>query len=220
MMTGKQLLAAAAFLLLSALAGQAESFTDWRNGDLIFHDSNSSQSAAIRLATGSPYTHMGIVRVSTGEITVIEAGRTVTETPLAAFIARGTGEDYAVYRLRDLSKSDAGRALEAAMAFAGRPYDIFFRLDPDALYCSELPFHAFGNVGISLGQVQQFGELSINTPEGRALFLDRWQEHPDCRAQGVNREGCWNLLRGQEVVTPVSIARDPLVEQIYSGFPP
>lgn len=106
------------------------------------------------------------------------------------------------------------------MALARRPYDIFFRLDPDSLYCSELPFHAFDSIGISLGQGLRLGELSIDTAEGRALFLARWQEHPDCEAQGLDREGCWNFLREKEIATPVSIARDPLVEQIYSGFPP
>lgn len=209
-----------ACLVLSALAAAAEPFDDWRNGDLIFHDSNSSQAAAIRLATGSRYTHMGMIRVSGSQITVIEAARTVSETPLQTFVARGAGRDYAVYRLRDLSEADAQRALVAAMGFSGRPYDIFFRPDLDAIYCSELPHHAFATVGITLGAVQQLGDLAIDTPEGRALFLTRWQDHPDCAAKGTDREACWAVIQGQDIVTPVSIAEDPAVMQVYSSLPP
>lgn len=211
---------AAVWLICTAFAVRAESFADWRSGDLIFQDSNSSQAAAIRLATASQYSHMGIIRVSGHNVTVIEAARTVSETPLQRFIARGVGQDYAVYRIRDLSPADAERALAAAADLAGKPYDIFFRLGSEAVYCSELPYYAFGTIGLNLGEVQLFGDLAIDTPEGRALFLARWQDHPDCQAQGLDREACWAAIQQQEIVTPVSIARDPAVMQVYSTFSP
>ncbi|EKR92207.1 orthopoxovirus protein, PF05708 domain protein [Leptospira santarosai str. CBC379] len=43
------------------LEAQSESSLNLEEGDLIFHESNSQQARAIRLATGSRYTHVGIV---------------------------------------------------------------------------------------------------------------------------------------------------------------
>lgn len=195
-----------------------EQFADWQTGDLIFHESSSPQAAAIRVATGSRYTHMGIVRQTDAGLYVIEAARTVSETPLEDFIARGNAQDYSVYRVKALTPDATASVVAASLAYAGRPYDIFFRLDEAAIYCSELPFHAFRTIGVDLGSVQTLGELDIDTFEGREIFLARWQDHPDCRAQGLDRDGCWNLIQAQEIVTPVSIAEDSRVERVFSTF--
>lgn len=200
----------------SSVAGAAERFADWRTGDLIFHESTSAQAAAIRVATGSRYTHMGIVRQTDAGLYVVEAAQTVSQTPLRDFLARGVGRDYSVYRVAALTPEAADSAIVASLTYAGRPYDIFFRLDPDRIYCSELPFYAFQKIGIELGKIERLGDLSIDTPEGRAIFLSRWQDHPDC--DGIDRDGCWNLIQAQEIVTPVSIAEDPQLKRVYSTF--
>lgn len=200
----------------ASVAGAAEQFADWRTGDLIFHESTSAQATAIRVATGSRYTHMGIVRQTDAGPYVVEAAQTVSETPLRDFLARGVGRDYSVYRVKALAPDAAASAIAASLEYAGRPYDIFFRLDPERIYCSELPFYAFQTIGIELGKIERLGDLSIDTSEGRAIFLSRWQDHPDC--DGLDRDGCWNLIQKQEIVTPVSIAEDPQLERVYSTF--
>ncbi|RDE08324.1 YiiX/YebB-like N1pC/P60 family cysteine hydrolase [Pelagibacterium lacus] len=208
-------------VILVGLAGATaavEDFSDWRAGDLVFFESRTPQAHAIRVATGSRYTHMGIVDSDGEGFSVLEAGAVVTETPLADFIARGVGGDYAVYRIADLAEKDAAKALEAARTYLGLPYDHFFRLDADAIYCSELPYYAFGVVGTDLGDVERLGDLDIDTPEGREIFLSRWQDHPDCLAEGLDREGCWALVQRQEIITPISIARDPGVALVFSTF--
>ncbi|HEX9603745.1 MAG TPA: peptidase, partial [Myxococcales bacterium] len=53
-----------------------------REGDLVFHRSRSAQSQAVALATGSAYTHMGVVLVSNGRLVVLEAVQPVKLTPL------------------------------------------------------------------------------------------------------------------------------------------
>ncbi|MCD4512154.1 hypothetical protein LQT97_13040 [Brucella pseudogrignonensis] len=196
----------------------AHRFDRWQTGDLIFHESLSTQAAAIRVVTGSPYTHMGIVRQTERGTYVIEAGRTVAETPLEEFIARGTQQNYAVYRVKGLKSEKADSVVNAAKAYYERPYDIFFRLDPVAIYCSELPFYAFQSVGITHGRVERLGDLAIDTPEGRTIFLARWQDHPDCRAEGTDRDGCWTLIQDQVIMTPVSIAEESTVELVFSTF--
>src|ERR1043166_8812275 len=72
-----------------------------KDGDIIFQTSRSSQSVAIRRATHSRYSHMGLVLYRSGQPYVLEASSTVRYTPLPAWIARGVGGHYVVKRLAD-----------------------------------------------------------------------------------------------------------------------
>ena len=75
-----------------------------REGDVIFQISRSEQSRAIQLATGSEYSHMGIIYVSDGEYYVYEAIQPVRLTPLANWVKRGEDGHYVVKRLKDADK--------------------------------------------------------------------------------------------------------------------
>ncbi len=207
-----------AFLLVLFVVSPARAagFEDWRDGDLVFQDSGGPQALAIRLATGSAYTHMGIVRLTAAGPVVIEAAARVGETPLARFLARGTDGRYAVYRVRGLTPDKARAVLAASRRYFGRPYDMFFRLEGDALYCSELPHHAFKAAGIALGRPERFGALAVDNAPVKALFAARWRQHPDCGA--TDAEGCWRLMQDQRLVTPAGIAADPQVEKLFSSF--
>ena len=72
-----------------------------RDGDLIFQTSRSSQSLAIQRATGSPYSHMGLIFIRDGQPYVFEAIATVRLTPLDRWIARGEGHHFVLKRLRN-----------------------------------------------------------------------------------------------------------------------
>ncbi|AWM35092.1 YiiX/YebB-like N1pC/P60 family cysteine hydrolase [Hymenobacter nivis] len=54
-----------------------------RDGNLIFHTSQSAQSQAIQRATHSPYSHCGIVYKNAGQWQVFEAVQPAKLTPLA-----------------------------------------------------------------------------------------------------------------------------------------
>ncbi|MBM7045168.1 hypothetical protein JTP94_08340 [Rhizobium lusitanum] len=69
-----------------------------QDGDLIFQTSTSSQSSAIIFATGSAFSHMGIIKNDSGAITVIEAAARVKETPLKTWVNRGLLRRVAIYR--------------------------------------------------------------------------------------------------------------------------
>lgn len=86
-------------LLLLTLAGCRAGAYEPRDGDIIFHTSRSAQSLAIQKATGSRYSHMGIVYVKDGAASVFEAVEPVKLTPLTEWIARGVGGRYVVKRL-------------------------------------------------------------------------------------------------------------------------
>src|SRR4051794_28028140 len=97
---------------------------------------------------------MGIIKHSGGEIVVIEASDHVKETPLQVWINRGVFKRIAIYRDSDLTQDQIGKALAFAKTLYGKPYDIFFSFNNDAIYCSELPYLAFQAAGVSIGKVQ------------------------------------------------------------------
>ena len=190
---------------------------EFRDGDLIFQQTAGRQSAAVLAATGSPFTHMGIVRLRGGTPVVVEAIGPVQETPLKEFIGRGEGGRFALYRPHDLSSEAAVEMFRAAERYYGRPYDILFRPGDDALYCSELPRLAFAAADIDLGREQKLRDLNIGDGAVAALIAARWQKHPDCKSAG-SAEACTRIIQDQPIVTPASIAADSDVELIYSDF--
>src|SRR5262245_19120850 len=70
----------------------------WQNGDVVLQTSGSAQSAAIQIATGSPYSHTGLVEVAPDGVFVIEAIGTVSRTPINRWIRRGQGRRYTALR--------------------------------------------------------------------------------------------------------------------------
>lgn len=203
----------------SAAATDAE-WDGWRTGDLVFQEAPGPSSEAVRSATGSRLTHVGIVRQTGGGPHVVEATEAggVRETSIDEFVERGVGRRYAVYRLRGLTRERAFVPPRAAWDHHGRAYDPFFRPDPEAFYGAELVRHAFRAIGVALGRPARLGDLRIDTPEGRATFLSGWRDHPDCRAAGLDRAACLALIRGQAVVMPSAIAEDPRLELVFSTF--
>lgn len=189
----------------------------FRDGDLIFQETAGRQSAAVLAATGSRYTHMGIVRLRGGKPVIVEAIGPVQETPLEEWIARGQGNRYALYRVRDLPAEAAARMFQAAERYYGRPYDILFRPEDDAIYCSELPHLAFAAAGIELGRAQPLRDLNIGDGAVTALIERRWRKHPDCQG-AASVADCVQVIQDQPIVTPASIAEDTDVELVYSDF--
>jgi hypothetical protein len=190
---------------------------EFRDGDLIFQQTMGRQSTAVLAATGSRYTHMGIVRLRDGKPVIVEAIGPVQETPLDEWIERGKGNRYALYRVRDLSAEAAAKMFRAAERYYGRPYDILFRPADDAIYCSELPHLAFAAAGIELGRAQPLRDLNIDDGAVTALIERRWLQHPDCQG-AASMADCVLTIRDQPIVTPASIAEDADVELVYSDF--
>lgn len=75
--------------------------TGFQNGDIIFQTSNSGQSKAIQIATGSKYSHMGIIYKQGNDYFVYEAVQPVKLTPLTDWIKRGENGHYVVKRLKN-----------------------------------------------------------------------------------------------------------------------
>jgi hypothetical protein len=153
-----------------------------RDGDLIFQMSRSSQSLAIQRATGSPYSHMGIVLMLEGKPFVFEAVATVRYTPLDRWIARGSGGRYTVKRLRNASALLTASALKKlhgdAHQFEGRPYDLTFEWSDDRIYCSELVWKLYDKaLNIQIGELQRIKEFNLTDPVVQAKLRERYGTH-------------------------------------------
>jgi hypothetical protein len=176
---GLQLLAAAVFVWMGALCNAKEATPDVRDGDLIFQTSRSSQSLAIQRATGSPYSHMGLILYRDGKPYVFEAVSTVRFTALEQWIARGNERHFVVKRLRDASKTLTPAATEklrrAAQVFEGRAYDLAFDWSDSRIYCSELVWKAYDRgLGIQIGRLQRVRDFTLSDPVVRAKMQERY----------------------------------------------
>ena len=111
-----------------------------REGDVIFHASDSRQAPMLRYATMSPVTHCGIIVDKGGTLYVLEAEGKVQLTSIDKFIQRGIGKCYMVRR----PSKDLGQHIRYKQ-FLGMKYDIAFKFDNGKYYCSELVYDIYKN---------------------------------------------------------------------------
>lgn len=185
------------FLLASGSAPTAS--PEVRNGDLIFHTSRSSQSVAIQKATGSKYSHMGVIFLLEGKPFVYEAVSTVKHTPLDAWIGRGSGGRYVVKRLKDADRVLPPAAIEKlrkqARQFEGRSYDLTFEWSDERMYCSELVWKLYDRaIGVQIGRLQTIEDFDLTDPGVRAKMRERYGS---------------NLPKGETVISPVAMFESP-----------
>ncbi len=170
-----------------------------RAGDVVFQTSRSAQSSAIALATGSPWTHVGVVEVAEDGTFVVEAIGRVSRTPWKAWRRRGRGE-VLVLRPRGIPPAKLVAVVAEAKGHLGKRYDPRFSWGDDRMYCSELVRKAFARgAGLELGKMERLGDLHVGPL--RAAIERRWGRVP----------------ADLELVTPASIAADSHLERLYRG---
>jgi len=149
-----------------------------KNGDIIFQNSQSSQCEAIRLATGSEYTHVGIVYLKEGKSFVYEGVQPIKMTPLKQFIARGKNKHYVVKRLKDesvLTDEVLKKMLTEGEKFLGKNYDALFGWSDERIYCSELVWKIYKRgAGIEVGNVRKMKEYNFDHPIVKAEAIKRY----------------------------------------------
>ncbi len=147
-----------------------------RDGDIIFHTSRSTQSAAIQRATHSRFSHVGLIFYRDGKPFVFEAIATVRYTPLDIWIARGDGGRYVVRRLKKtLTPAEERKLRAAAERHTGKPYDLYFEWSDARIYCSELVWKAYhDSLGIELGARQKLREFDLSDETVRAKMRERY----------------------------------------------
>lgn len=143
-------------MFTEVMAAQTKPFTEVREGDVIFHTSQSQQSPLIQIATRSKITHCGIIVMKNGKPYVLETLNTLVITPLDKFIARGKGGKYWLKRPnKENIKIKYGNYL-------GKPYDLAFKFDNGKFYCSELIYDIYKNqLGIELCEPKKVSDYLI-----------------------------------------------------------
>jgi hypothetical protein len=170
-----------------------------RDGDLIFHTSQSAQSQAIQLATHSPYSHCGILYKNKGEWQVFEAVQPVKMTPLASWVARGQGGHFVIKRLHDatcaLTPATLTRLRAAGQSMLGRSYDLAFGWSDDRIYCSELIWKVYDRgLHRQLGRLQQLRDFDLSNPAVQTKLRERYGKQ---------------LPLDEPVISPASVFNSP-----------
>ncbi len=194
------------------------------SGSLIFQQRDSLEGMALALATGSPYTHVGIIRITGGGPYVMQSSAMtggVEEVPLDEFINAGVGQKFAIY----VTKKDyrpAGQlnspASLAAYDYYHLPYDFFYQQDSRAIYSAELIFKIFKDIGHPIGRLRRIRDLNFDTEAGRSFFLNNWRERPDCQSQRLSQQACWDRIKTEFIVTPNDLASDSKLELYLTTF--
>ena len=200
-------LSAVLALLLYALPFSATHAAALKDGDIVFHTSRSAQSLAVQRATGSRYSHMGIVLMRGGKPYVFEAVQTVRYTPLAQWTARGNGGHYVVKRLRNAdtlltpgAQGTIARLHAKTSDFEGRPYDLTFEWSDGRIYCSELVWKLYQRaLGVRIGELQKIRAFNLNDPAVRAKMRERYGDR---------------VPMDEPVISPVAMFDSPLLTTV------
>ena len=152
------------------------------DGDLIFQNRRTKQGRAVEYATGSRYSHMGIVFIRNDQPYVLEAIKRVTYTPLRKWIKRGRNHLFVVKRLRNAGKllgpEKTKRLRTEAEKHLGKRYDTLFGWDDDRFYCSELAWKTyFRATGLVIGAQKKLADFNLTHPAVRRRLARRYGNH-------------------------------------------
>ena len=176
---------------------------EYQDGDIIFCGSPAGQGAALILATGSTFTHCGIVFRMDGDWWVLEAVQPVRITSISTFLKeRAEVGPIVVRRLKTpVGAAASKRAREWAAGQIGKNYDLQFRWDDDKLYCSELVWKLFQHAGVELCPLRHFADYKLDDPKVKQLMTER-------------RGGADHFAKDEPVVAPSDLAASPLMVEV------
>ena len=179
-----------AISLLSACDAAEDTTYQPKEGDILFQSLPHNEIIdAIEGATGSPFSHCGIVVSKPNGLHVLEAIGPVRETPLFQWRLQGRQQRIAAYRLKPAYQEKIAVMIEQARKFMGLPYDIQYEFDDQKIYCSELIYKGFKSAtGEPMGVTRKLGDLN-------------WKPH-----EPVIRAITGRLPLEREMITPKDLA--------------
>jgi len=174
-------LIASLFLLLGC--NNRKDITNLQEGDIVFVESQSSQSPYIKIGTMSKWTHCGVVVNTPEGMKVLEASKTVKLTPFNSFIGRAKNENWCIKR----PKQKLIKPINYNK-YIGQPYDLEFKFNNGKMYCSELVWLVYKEQGIELCKPRKVSSfIMTRIPKVKKLMNKR------------------NIQMNQEAVAPVDI---------------
>lgn len=178
-----------------------------QNGDIIFQTSTSEQSKAIQIATGSKYSHMGIVYKQENEFFVYEAVQPVKLTPLNDWIKRGENGHFVVKRIKNaenlLTTETLKKMKQIGDKFNGKDYDLYFEWSDSKIYCSELVWKIYKNaIGLEIGKLEKLGDFDLTDKEVKQKLKERYGD---------------NIPKNEVVISPSSMFNSDLLITIFKN---
>ena len=212
----RRALLAILWILSTAQIADAQEYEP-RDGDIIFHTSMSDQSEAIQQATGSRYSHVGVVYIRDGSPMVFEAIKTVQLTPLEQWIRRGEDGHFVVKRLEDaeerLDKAAKKKLYEEAKRMKGLPYDPYFQWDDRAIYCSELVWKIYHRALCKdVGVLETLKDFDLSHSATQEIFRERFgssfpKDEPVISPAAIFKSKELELVHEEGEPTPVAPTR-------------
>lgn len=152
-------------------------------GDIIFQSMDSDQCKAVKLATHSKFSHVGIITLDKGKAFVLEAVEPVSITPIGEWIERGNNGFYTVMRLKERDKyfftENISTAKKLGKEMVGKHYDIYFGWSDDQFYCSELVWKIYQRaLGLELCPLKKMRDFDLSSPEVKAIMQQRYGKNP------------------------------------------
>ena len=181
-----------------------------RQGDIVFRLGDARVvrgmvplSRFIARATGSPFSHTGIVAIEDGSPVVYDCSSAgVQRQPFEVWMLDSLGA-LGVKRLKPEHRERIAGVIDYCRAAFERqvPFDYGFRMEDDSLYCVELTEKAFRSQGLALSEPVRIGDweylasfplTALLIPPVSGLVLDRpiTLEQP-VYLPGNERHGVW-----------------------------
>lgn len=152
--------------------------TDFKNGDIVFQTSQSTQSKAIQFATHSKFSHCGIVVLKEKKVYVLEAVEPVKLTPIDAWIRRGKNNYFVVKRLKKsikINNAAIQKMNKIGASYLGKHYDLSFNWSDHKVYCSELVWKIYKyGANIETGKLQQLKDFDLKNSIVQQKLKDRY----------------------------------------------
>ena len=152
-------------------------------GDILFQVNQGGQSQAIALATGSKWTHVGIVLKDKGKWMVYEAVGPVKATPLEVWATHGVDGNYTAMRWKDAdTRLDADKLAKLRTSlkkYMGLPYDWDFRWSDDMIYCSELVWKVYKEgLDVALCEPKPMRDYALESETVKQVMEMRYGKEP------------------------------------------
>ncbi|MCK9208906.1 MAG: YiiX family permuted papain-like enzyme [Salinivirgaceae bacterium] len=172
----------------------------------MFQTSKSGQSKAIQIATGSNYSHMGIIYKQGDDYFVYEAVQPVKLTPLNDWINRGENGHYVVKRIKNsenlLTPETLTKMKQIGEKYAGKDYDLYFEWSDSKIYCSELVWKIYKEaIGLEIGELEKLGDFNLTDKAVRQKLMERYGD---------------NIPKEELVISPASMFNSDQLITIYN----
>ena len=148
-----------------------------KEGDLIFIDIPIFLFREVAASTKSWTSHVGIALKNNKNQWVVYESKVPlsTQTPLCDFLKRSSETRFEVRRYKhNINEDQLLKLKSVSRSLMGKTYDLGFNLDSNRLFCSKFVSKVYASIGISVGEIQTFGDLLEENTSHSLSFWKLW----------------------------------------------